>query len=130
MNIHRLHMPKTAVFLCIKLALTFLISPMDEENSSIILAVRQHGLFQNLWDLSGPNFDKPSAEPQALEATLLVRSYQPRDLFLEKKKKTQKTKSQQLCMKNYKHSTREWHNAFHSFLTSVSDRRKLPILKQ
>jgi hypothetical protein len=50
---------------CIKLALTFLISPMDEENSSIILEVQQHGLFQNLSDLSGPNFGRPSAEQQA-----------------------------------------------------------------
>jgi len=38
---------------------------MDEENSSIILEVQQHGLFQNLSDLSGPNFGRPSAEQQA-----------------------------------------------------------------
>lgn len=43
---------------------------MDVENSSVILEVQQHELSQNLSDLSGPNFGMPSAELQALEATL------------------------------------------------------------
>jgi hypothetical protein len=43
---------------------------MDEENSSIIPEVQQHGLFQNLSNLLGPDFGTPSAEQQAPGVTL------------------------------------------------------------